>query len=153
MTYIVQRKDRFHVVAYDGVDPLTGRERRRWHPVGTDRGEAEMVAARLAGERETPPPATGGPVTVGGFLTQTWMPQKRRHVRATTAYRYAWFVERYIDPAIGDIPLRRLRPDHLDQLYESLAVTGGRTGTGLAPKTIPRGAHDHARRARRRSRA
>lgn len=153
MTYIVQRKDRFYVVAYDGVDPLTGRERRRWHPVGTDRGEAEMVAARLAGERETPPPATGGPVTVGGFLTQTWMPQKRRHVRATTAYRYAWFVERYIDPAIGDIPLRRLRPDHLDQLYESLAVTGGRTGTGLAPKTIPRGAHDHARRARRRSRA
>lgn len=61
MTYIVQRKDRFHVVAYDGVDPLTGRERRRWHPVGTDRGEAEMVAARLAGERETPPPATGDP--------------------------------------------------------------------------------------------
>lgn len=34
MTYIVQRKDRFYVVAYDGLDPLTGRERRRWHPVG-----------------------------------------------------------------------------------------------------------------------
>jgi hypothetical protein len=27
MTYIVQRKDRFCVVAYDGLDPLTGRYR------------------------------------------------------------------------------------------------------------------------------
>jgi hypothetical protein len=32
MTYIVQRNDRFYVVAYDGLDPLTGKERRRWHP-------------------------------------------------------------------------------------------------------------------------
>jgi integrase len=136
MTYIVQRKDRFYVVAYDGIDPLTGRERRRWHPVGNDRVEAEAVAARLDSERDTPPPPTGGPITVGVFLVATWLPQKRRHVRATTAYRYAWFVERYINPAIGDIPLRRLRSDHLDELYESLAVTGGRTGTGLAAKTI-----------------
>ena len=44
MTYIVQRKDRFYVVAYDGVDPLTGRERRRWHPVGHDRDEALSIA-------------------------------------------------------------------------------------------------------------
>ena len=136
MTYIVQRKDRFYVVAYDGVDPLTGRERRRWHPVGHDREEAEAIAARLDNERDSRPPAVGGPITLGSFLTETWLPQKRRHVRATTAHRYAWFVERYISPAIGDVPLRRLRSDHLDRLYESLAVTGGRTGTGLAPKTI-----------------
>src|SRR5439155_2736033 len=36
MTYIVQRKDRFYVVAYDGLDPLTGKERRRWHPIGSE---------------------------------------------------------------------------------------------------------------------
>jgi len=35
MTYIVQRKDRFYVVAYDALDPLTGKERRRWHPAGS----------------------------------------------------------------------------------------------------------------------
>lgn len=135
-TYIVQRKDRFYVVAYDGIDALTGRERRRWHPLGKDRVEAEVVAARLDSERDTSPPLTGGPITVGAFLITTWLPQKRRHVRATTAYRYAWFVERYINPAIGDIPLRRIRPDHLDELYESPSVTGGRKGTGLAPKAV-----------------
>lgn len=136
MTYIVQRQDRFYVVAYDGVDPLTGKERRRWHPVGHDRSEAEVIAARLDADRESSAPAVSGAVTLGRFLTDTWLPQKRRHVRATTAYRYAWFVERYVKPAIGDVPLRRLRGDHLEALYESLADTGGRTRTGLAAKTI-----------------
>lgn len=64
MTYIVQRQDRFYVVAYDGPDPLTGRERRRWHPVGRDRGEADALAARLDRERTSAPPKVGGPVTV-----------------------------------------------------------------------------------------
>lgn len=136
MAYILQRKHRFYVVAYDGVDPLTGRERRRWHPVGHDRAEAEACAAQLEAEPVDALPARGGPTTLGRFLSDTWMPQKRRHVRATTAYRYAWFIERYIKPAIGDVPLRRLRADHLDSLYETLAATGGRDGKGLAPKTI-----------------
>ena len=136
MSYIVQRQDRFYVVAYDGLDPLTGRERRRWHPVGHDREEAEHLAARLDRERDATFAAPTGPVTFGEYLTNTWIPHKRRQVRATTGYRYAWFVDRYVQPAIGDIPLRRLRADHLDTLYDTLANSGGRDGNGLAPKTI-----------------
>lgn len=136
MTYIIERQDRFYVVAYDGLDPLTGKERRRWHPAGHDRAEAEAIASRLDAERDVPPPKVGGPIVVGAFLTDTWLPRKRRQVRATTAYRYAWFVDRYINPAIGDVPLRRLRADHLEAFYADLASTGGRHGTGLAPKTV-----------------
>ena len=40
------------------------------------------------------------------------------------------------NPAIGDIPLRRLRADHIDTLYDTLATTGGTGGDGRAPKTI-----------------
>ena len=136
MTYIVQRQDRFYVVAYDGVDALTGKERRRWHPVGHDREEAEAVRRRLDLEPRDRRPAIGGPITLATFLNETWLPRKRRQVRATTAYRYAWFVERYINPAIGAVPLRRLRVDHLESLYQQLAVTGGRHAEGLAPKTV-----------------
>jgi hypothetical protein len=57
------------------------------------------------------------------------LPHKRRQVRATTGYRYAWFVEHYISSNIGHVPLRRLRADHLDDLYEHLATTGGRHRT------------------------
>jgi len=136
MTYIVQRQDRFYVVAYDGRDPRTGRERRRWYPVGRDRHEAEALLARLDLDRAGAPPARGGPLRLDEFLRSTWLPLKRRQVRATTCYRYAWFVEHYISPNIGHIPLRRLRADHLDDLYEHLATTGGRNGDGLAPKTV-----------------
>jgi integrase len=136
MTYIVQRKDRFYVVAYDGLDPLTGRERRRWHPVGGDRQEVDAIPARLDSEHAGSPPSRGGPVLLGEFLRTTWVPQRRTQVRSTTAYRYAWFVERYIDPAIGHLPLQRLRADHLDDMYERLSTTGGQHGTGLAPKTV-----------------
>lgn len=114
---------------------MSGRERRRWIRVGHDRSVAEAVAARLDNKRDASPVSRGS-VTVGEFLTRTWMPHKRRHVRATTAYRYAWFIDRYINPAIGGVPLRRLRADHLDGLYEHLATTDGRHATGLAPKTI-----------------
>ena len=37
MSYIVHRKDRYPVVADDGLDPLSGEERRLWHPVGLAR--------------------------------------------------------------------------------------------------------------------
>jgi len=140
MSYIIQRQNRFYVVAYDGLDPLTGKERRRWHPVGHNRDEAEAIARRLDRDRDrdraVKPEATGGQVTLHVFLTENWLPRKRREVRATTAYRYAWFIEHYIAPAIGDVPLRRLRAHHLEDLYQQLATTGGRRGDGLAPKTI-----------------
>ena len=46
--YVAQRRGRFYAVIYEGGDPVTGKEVRRWHPAGTDRAEAERLAATLA---------------------------------------------------------------------------------------------------------
>ena len=35
MAYIVTPNNRFYVVSYDGIDPTTGKERRRWQLAGT----------------------------------------------------------------------------------------------------------------------
>ena len=56
MTYIIQRQERFYVVAYDGLDPLTGKERRRWHPAGREQAArgtecVAQCASRAAGLR------------------------------------------------------------------------------------------------------
>src|SRR5690606_13184739 len=110
MAYIIERKDRFYVVAYDGIDPLTGRERRRWHPAGRDRHDAKAMAARIERDAAGSAPRRGGPVHLGEFLTDTWLPTKRRHVRASTSYRYTWMVDNYINPAIGHVPLRGYEP-------------------------------------------
>ncbi len=137
MTYIVQRRDLFYVVEYDGIDAISGKERRRWHPAGNHRADAEQLAQRLV--REVQPPALPGaerPMTVGDFLTGTWLPRKRMTVRANTAYRYGWMTNNYVVPAIGRVALGGLRADHLDSFYEQLLATGGRSGSGLAPKTV-----------------
>jgi hypothetical protein len=34
--YVARKGERYYAVIYEGIDPLTGRERRRWHPAGTD---------------------------------------------------------------------------------------------------------------------
>jgi hypothetical protein len=69
MAYIVQRKDRFYVVAYDGLDPLTGKERRRWHPAGHDRHDAEQMVERIGRDKAGAAPARGGAILLGEFLT------------------------------------------------------------------------------------
>lgn len=134
MAYIVTRNDHFYVVAYDGVDPITGRERRRWYPAGRSCADAEAIAATLTVRSELTAPK--GSLTVGAFLVEQWMPRRRTQLRPTTAHRYAWMIEHYICPRIGAVPLRRLRVDHLDQLYADLLAHGGLADAALAPKTV-----------------
>ncbi len=79
MSYIVQRNQRFYVVDYNGHDPITGRERRRWHPAGPDRQEAEALQHRVDSQR----PATSCNLTVHGFMTTTWLATKQTLTQPT----------------------------------------------------------------------
>ena len=49
--YVARKRGRYYAVIYEGLDPVTGRERRSWHPAGTDRAAAEVLANKLAVER------------------------------------------------------------------------------------------------------
>jgi hypothetical protein len=48
--YATRKGNRWYAVIYEGLDPVTGKERRSWHPAGTSREEAEKLAAQLAAE-------------------------------------------------------------------------------------------------------
>ena len=135
MAYIVQRKNRFYVVDYDGIDPVTGKERRRWRLAGDTRADAESVVERLDAKRAQSQVRVSS-ASLGGFLTDVWLPRKRSQVRATTGYRYAWIVDRYVLPRLGAVSLRSLRADHLDDLYNHLLSSGSKHGGPLAPKTV-----------------
>jgi hypothetical protein len=50
--YVARKRDRWYTVIYEGLDPVTGRERRSWHAAATVRADAERLAARLAHEHE-----------------------------------------------------------------------------------------------------
>jgi integrase len=136
MAHIVSRNSRFYVVAYDGIDPITGRERRRWHPAGASLTDAQAIAATIDAAASPPADASTRSLTVGRFLTEQWMPRRRTQLRATTAHRYEWMIDNYINPRIGDIHLRGLRVEHIDRLYRDLLTAGSRTGGELASKTV-----------------
>ena len=53
MSYIVQRNNRFYVVAYNGHDPITERERRRWHPAGGPERRRGIGLYHLAWQLDT----------------------------------------------------------------------------------------------------
>jgi integrase len=138
MGYLVQRNDRFYAVVYDGLDPLTGKERRRWHAAGRNRDDADAMLARLDAQHRLLAGTSSerrGP-TFGQFLTNGWLPAKRLELRPTTSHRYEWMITHYVAPRLGSVPLRRLRVDHLEGLYRELLHTNGRSGKGLAPKTV-----------------
>ncbi|MFP4554827.1 MAG: hypothetical protein ACLFRT_13335, partial [Actinomycetota bacterium] len=78
MSYIVQRQNRFYVVVYDGVNPTTGREQRRWHPAGHNRADAEAIAQRFEAAEHPSESPGAEQVTVGRYLTETWMQGRRR---------------------------------------------------------------------------
>ena len=41
--YVAQKGNQFYAVIYEGLDPVTGKEKRTWHPAGPDRSAAEKA--------------------------------------------------------------------------------------------------------------
>jgi Phage integrase, N-terminal SAM-like domain len=133
--YVAQKGDRFYAVIYEGIDPLTGRERRRWHPAGTDPTQAAQLASSLAAQAATIDRQPG--VTLATFLLRRWLPAKKVSLRPSTWDSYRRVVELHVVPRLGAVPLRRLRAQHLEGLYADLLANGRRDGRGgLDPKTV-----------------
>ena len=128
--YVAQRRGRFYAVIYEGRDPVTGKEVRRWHPAGTDRAKAERLAAKLAAKEQ----GRGAVADLRAYLTQQWLPGKRLHLATSTYRGYERNVKLHVLPVLGRIPIRRLRYQQIEALYDALLHP--RDGRGLAPKPV-----------------
>ena len=132
--YVAQKGKRWYAVVYEGLDPVTGRERRRWHPAGVERADAERLAAHLAEDLEGRNDKARA-LTFGAYLTTRWLPGKRIVLADSTYASYRRNVELHVLPTIGRIALRRLRPQHLEALYDQL-LRPGEGSRALSAKTV-----------------
>jgi integrase len=130
---VAQRRGRFYAVIYEGRDPVTGKEVRRSHPAGTDRAEAERLAATLAATEQGRVDAVRS-LTFGAYLTRQWLPSKKLHLATSTYRGYERNVKLHVLPALGRIPIRRLRYQQIEALYGTLLHPSDRRG--LAPKSV-----------------
>ena len=75
-------------------------------------------------------------MTLGEYLLGQWLPAKEHTLAKPTHARYVTSIEHYLLPHLGSTPLRRLRPEHLETLYQRLLIVGSRRGGPLGAKTV-----------------
>ena len=135
--YVAQRRNRFYAVIYEGIDPITGRERRRWHPAGTDREQAEELATALAAPKVNASTEDESVQPSASTSRSKWLPAKQLTLRPSTWDGYRRLIELHVLPHLGRVPLRHLRAEHLDRLYATLLERGRcNGGGGLDIKTV-----------------
>lgn len=77
--YTAKKGNRYYAVIYEGVDPATGKERRRWYPAGARKGrrrQARHGAGQAPQRRGVPRSRQGHPWRVpdGAVATGTTEP-------------------------------------------------------------------------------
>jgi integrase len=135
--YTVKKGKQYYAVIYEGIDPSTGKERRRWIPGGSRRGDAEKLLTELVKRNNDGHRAPADKISFGDYLIERWLPLQQAQLRPSTYDSYRRNLELHVIPAIGRIPLQKLAPEDLDTLYARLLTKGRRNGAGgLSVKTV-----------------
>lgn len=132
--HVARKRDRYYAVIYEGLDPVDGKDKKSWHPAGTDRAEAETLARRLAAERDGRNDEVRS-LTFGAYLIGHWLPAKKLELATSTYRSYVHKTQRHILPTLGRKRLRRLRPEDLERLYDAMLHPTDGTRP-LSPKTV-----------------
>jgi integrase len=135
-TCIVQRGKTFSVVCYAGIDPETKKERRKWFGGFRTRREAEQFRLTLAHH----PSFAGGVGPYGnprhrtGDYLVAWLRERETlgTLRTHTVNCHETAIRLHLAPHIGHIPLARLSPAAIQNLYVMLLERG------LSPATVRR---------------
>ena len=142
--HIRRRGSAWELRAYVGLDPVSGKHKYATRTFRGGKREAEEAIARMVTE------VGGGghaahDATVADLVRQ-WLDLVEEELSPSTLRGYQRIVTSYILPALGGIPLARLRTAQLDRFYAELRDRGGKDASRLAPATV-RQTHAILRRA------
>ncbi len=101
-------------------NPLSGRRRQKWvsgfrNKTAAERARVMLVASLLDGQYVDAPEAT-----TGEYLYEWLRDYVDLNLRPKTQQEYRKIIDKQIVPWIGDVPLRDLRPQHIQQMYTAL---------------------------------
>src|SRR5437764_13855191 len=135
--HIRQRSPGSFEIRYSlGADPATGRRRIATTTVRGTRKDAEKELRRLLRALDTGEHVDPNRISVRDWLS-SWLTAVRSEVAPKTHERYGEIVNHFLAPALGNLPLAKLAPVHLQEAYNGLATGGRRDGKegGLSPRT------------------
>src|SRR5207302_10403634 len=110
-----------------GTDPATGKRKMATATVRGSRKDAEKELRRLLRSLDTGEHVDPTRTTVREWLS-AWLAAVREEVSPKTHERYSQIVNRSLAPALGNLPLTKLAPVHIQEAYSRLAYEGRHAG-------------------------
>ena len=142
--FMRRRGDAWELRVYLGTDPVTGKQRYATRTVRGGKREAQRVLNEMVTDAERGLSVRTN--ATAGELIEAWFEHAAGDFSPKTVKETRGFIDRNLLPAIGDVPLSKLKASDLDRLYRRLQATGAVGDGGLAPATVRR-IHGILRRA------
>jgi len=127
-----------------GRDPATGKRRQIWRSVKGSKREAKALLVELLHQKSTGLDAPSGKLTVAEFLQQWLKAYALPNTAPRTYLRYEQHVRVHLVPALGSIPISKLRPLHIQDAYQRIRDKGLAAKTVLQCHRVLRKALQHA---------
>lgn len=136
--HIVKRgKDSYSIKISVGKDATTGKYKYQWTTVKGTKKEAEKRLSELLNQLDNGTFMKPGKTTVAEYLERWLKSYAWPNLAPRTAEGYEHICRRHLIPALGNMTLTGLKPEHLQQ-YQSGKLSGGRCDGkgGLSPRTV-----------------
>lgn len=120
---LVRKGSKWYVVLYQGRDPLTGRERRRWVAGFDTKDQAEgyrVVAAQSAASGSGVGLRGSSRLRLGDYLARWLRTEAKARCRPKELRRREEIVRIHLTPRLGHIPLAKLAPATIEDFFASL---------------------------------
>ncbi len=134
--HVAKKGTKYYVVLEMGVDPETGKRKRKWHSGYDRKKDATEALHGLVTDVKKGSYVEPSKETFGQYLTR-WLPTIKETVRANTWESYRGVVEVHLIPGLGSIPLRQLDRSTFSTFYGELGRNGRADGKGgLSPRSV-----------------
>lgn len=143
--HVRKKNNRYYIVLELDKDPVTGKRNQKWIspqkefnlPKPPNKKECDKLLIDYLKQLNDGTYIESTDITLGDWLTR-WLSEHGRSLKPTTVASYETIIKLHILPEIGHIPLAKLKPAHLQILYDEKLSHGrldGRPG-GLSSRVV-----------------
>jgi len=123
--HIVKRyKNSYTIVLNLGIDLATGKRKQQWVSVRGTKKDAEKRLAEILHQLDNGTFVKPGKTTLAEFLDRWLEDYAWPNLAPRTAEGYQYIAHRHLIPGLGNTPLTRLKPEHLQRYYSEKLATG-----------------------------
>jgi integrase len=135
--HLKERSPGHWAIILDAADPKTGKRKRRWHSFEGTKRQAQIECSRLITAMKGGTYLEPNKITIAAFLSR-WLDHIKTQVSPKSHERYAGIVKQNIVPAIGAVPLTKVKPAQISETYSNALIGDRRDDKagGLSPRTV-----------------